>query len=230
MHLRALILTLGLASTALAACERQASVTQVPADATQSVISLQGIDCQTCGQEQADAMAALEGVYAAAFDRKLAELSVAYDSSRLAEDTLLQMARDAGYTAIAGAGQGRYLEEVEFEAGLDMTKISLAGEAVELEAHLVPGKVTVFDFYAAWCKPCREVDHHMKGKLAAENDVALRKLDIVDWDSELAAKYLGDVPNLPYVIIYSKRGKRVDRISGLSLEALDAAIEKARTR
>ena len=30
-----------------------------------------------------------------------------------------------------------------------------------LEPHLVKGKVTVFDFHATWCPPCRKVDQHL---------------------------------------------------------------------
>ena len=40
-------------------------------------------------------------------------------------------------------------------ADADLIELSKEGEDVpELERHAVPGKVTVFDFYAVWCAPC----------------------------------------------------------------------------
>ncbi len=43
--------------------------------------------------------------------------------------------------------------------GADLQEISAAGEDVpDLGAHAVKGKVTVFDFYAVWCAPCRQVE------------------------------------------------------------------------
>ncbi|HEY0709551.1 MAG TPA: hypothetical protein VGG33_22260, partial [Polyangia bacterium] len=44
----------------------------------------------------------------------------------------------------------------------DLIEISKEGEDVPaLEAHLAPGKVTLFDFYAVWCAPCRKIDAHV---------------------------------------------------------------------
>ena len=53
-----------------------------------------------------------------------------------------------------------------------MARISEAGEAVDVRDHVVAGKVTVFDFYAVWCKPCREVDEHMQQVRQLELDIA----------------------------------------------------------
>ncbi len=113
-------------------------------------------------------------------------------------------------------------------ANADMIEISKEGEDVPaLEAHLVPGKVTVFDFYAVWCAPCRKIDAHLFGLLGKRQDLALRKLNVVSWETPLAARYLVGVPNLPYLIVYGKDGKRGKTIAGLDLAALDKAIAEA---
>lgn len=112
----------------------------------------------------------------------------------------------------------------------DVAEISEAGHTVELRDHLAAGKVTVFDFYAEWCKPCKEVDRHMEQVLATQGDVALRKIDVVDWDSEVAEAYLRYVPTLPYVVVFGRSGKEIAKISGLHLDDLDAAIEKGRRK
>ena len=115
----------------------------------------------------------------------------------------------------------------ELRAGADLLVISKMGEDVpSLEPHLAPGKVTVFDFYADWCAPCREIDEHMIAMMNRRDDVAVRKLNVVGWDSAIAKRYMREVPKLPYVVVYGKDGKRVKEIAGLDLKALDAAIEQ----
>ena len=115
----------------------------------------------------------------------------------------------------------------ELPPGADLRRLSQQGEDVpDLAAHAVPGKVTVFDFYADWCPPCRKVDAHMYRLLAQRGDVAYRKLNVVSWDSPLARRYLQQVENLPHLVIYGKDGRRVRSLTGLELPALDEAIAR----
>ena len=110
----------------------------------------------------------------------------------------------------------------------DLKELAKEGEDVpSLEAHVVPGKVTLFDFYAVWCAPCRKIDAHVFALLGKRSDLALRKLNVVSWDTPLAARYLKNIPDLPYVVVYGKNGKRVDAVAGFDLEALDRAIAAA---
>jgi hypothetical protein len=53
-------------------------------------------------------------------------------------------------------------------------------------------------------------------------------MNIVDWDTPLAARYLKGIPELPYVLVYDGKGARVDAIPGADLVRLDAAIAKAK--
>lgn len=110
-------------------------------------------------------------------------------------------------------------------AGADFARLVDAGQDVpSLAPHAVRGKVTIFDFYADWCGPCRHVDEHVFDLLKTRADLAYRKLDIVSWDTPLAKHYLANVPSLPFVVVYGKDGKPAARISGLKLDALDRAI------
>lgn len=222
------MILLGAFVVASPACSRAVTPTQVPATASSTVISMQGIDCQSCGTRVVDALEGRAGVYTASFDRLQAELAIQYDAAQVGPEDFIAVVHEHGYTGIEGAGQGEYLPVADFGEGLDVQSIVKNGEAVKLRDFVVPGKVTVFDFYAVWCKPCREVDEHMKDVLSGQDDVALRKLDVVDWDSKLAAKYLQGVAALPYVVVYGTDGKKVAEISGLHLDQLDAAIAKGR--
>ncbi len=115
--------------------------------------------------------------------------------------------------------------------GADLREISKLGEDVpRLEDHLAPGKVTLFDFYAVWCGPCRKIDAHVFPRLGHGRDLAVRKLNVVDWETPIARHYMKDVTALPYLVVYGKTGKRVRTVSGLDLRAIDAAIAEARLR
>jgi thiol-disulfide isomerase/thioredoxin len=112
--------------------------------------------------------------------------------------------------------------------GADVAWVARAGEDVpSLAPHAVPGKVTVFDFYAEWCSACRKVDGHVYRRIANGDAIAYRKLNIHEWESPLGQRYLKTVPSLPYVVVYGRDGKQVRTLSGADLGALDAAIADA---
>ena len=96
-----------------------------------------------------------------------------------------------------------------------------------LEGHIVPNKVTVFDFHAAWCPPCRKVDEHLYPTLAKRSDIALRKIDVGSWDTPVAKRWLGEVAELPYLLIFDKNGRKVAAIAGAQLEQIDKALAEA---
>ena len=81
------------------------------------------------------------------------------------------------------------------------------GEAVQLEEHLVAGKFTLFDFYADWCTICREIGPQLD-QMAEEYDwVAIRKIDVVDWTSDVARQF--ELTSLPYLVLYDPGGALV---------------------
>ena len=55
----------------------------------------------------------------------------------------------------------------------------------------------------------------------------MRKLNVVSWETPLAARYLKDAPGLPYVVVYGKSGRRVAVVGGFDLKKLDKAIAAA---
>jgi len=113
-------------------------------------------------------------------------------------------------------------------AGGDYARLSEGGEDIpSLDAHAVRGKVTIFDFYAAWCAPCQKLDEHVAQKLAARRDLAYRRINIGGWETPVAKRYMAEVRSLPYVIIYDKRGQRSAEIQSADAEKVDRAIEAA---
>jgi thiol-disulfide isomerase/thioredoxin len=194
----------------------------------QTVFSVQNLNCQGCGQEIADALKAVDGVANVSFDKEAVEVTIGYRGAKVNADKLMEVIRAQGFGVVRGAGKGNYAPHVHFDEGLDVKWLTKTGEYVKIEDHRVSGKVTVIDFGADWCGPCREVDDMMLRLLRKEKDVAFRKIDIVDWDTPVAKAYLSKAPELPYVVVFGKDGREVTRFPGLHLERLRKAIEKGR--
>lgn len=190
-------------------------------------MSLEKIDCSDCGDKIAEEMRMKPGVYDATFDKKKAEVVVVAGPKLDVFTEVRKLAAEDGFEAILGAGKGRYIDQMPFPEGSDVATVARDGEDIaDLSPIVVPGKVTILDFSASWCGPCRKVDEHMVQLFSARKDLAYRRLDIGDWDTPLARHYLANVPKLPYVVVYDKRGKTIDRISGLDLGRLDKAIDE----
>lgn len=202
---------------------------QNPTSPTRVVISLQEISCQSCGAAVVKLLERQQGVESAEFDRDSVQVEVVYDPTSVDAEHLTRVIHGAGYGAVIGTNEGSYAAAVEFPEELDVEWLSRAGEDFDLEAGVVPGKVTVFDFYAVWCGPCREIDREMRSILESSSDVALRKINVVDWSSPVADRYLKRVSALPYVVVYGADGKKVDAIEGLNLKRLRRAIDKGRS-
>jgi thiol-disulfide isomerase/thioredoxin len=194
----------------------------MPGERTQ-VYSIQGADCAACGERLLAELRKLPGVKKASFDKHKVELSVRLQAG-VGDEVVEAAAERAGLKAIMGAGRGRYLPHPDYPPGTDVVTLTKDGSKVgPLEKLRVAGKYTVFDVYADWCGPCREVDKHLRGVVAARADVAVRRLNVVDFDSPLARELGARVDTLPYLAVFSPAGKRTD-VSGLDLKKLDAAL------
>lgn len=117
----------------------------------------------------------------------------------------------------ARANDAEWLEHLPpARAGADVTDVAKNGETFQLRDALGNQKVTVIDFWAEWCKPCHEIDRALRS-LASENpNLVVRRVEVVDFDSDVARQHLRGVKVLPVVWIYDASGKRVETLVGTS--------------
>ena len=86
------------------------------------------------------------------------------------------------------------------------------GEPFALAGHLVPGKITIVDFYSEYCPPCMRIAPALEKLAASRSDLVVRKLDInrpgvrgIDWSSPLAQQY--GLNSIPHFKIYDTQGQ-----------------------
>ena len=192
-----------------------------------TVLSLSGASCAGCGAGSERTLRGLDGVQSAAFDKDRVELTVVHDPETVGVDELVDALEDEDFTVSVGAGSGSYAAAPTFAEGLDVAWINKEGADVVPEEHLAAGKITVVDFFAQWCGPCKDVDRAMAKLMESRPDVVLRKIDVADWESPVAKTRMAGVKSLPYVVVYGPDGKRRDAISGKDLPRLMAAIGEA---
>jgi thiol-disulfide isomerase/thioredoxin len=111
--------------------------------------------------------------------------------------------------------QGAPARPVSDPKNADIRTLSKKGESIgSMKQHLVAGKYTVFDVYADWCGPCQLVDRKLREILATRQDIAVRKLNVVDFNTPLAREIGSKLKGLPYVVVFDPKGKRTDIIGG----------------
>ena len=103
-------------------------------------------------------------------------------------------------------------------SGGDVVDLVNAGEDAPLTA--VPGKWTVIDFWAPWCVACKTLDRELRERAAKDARLAVRRVNIVDFDSPIARRELPGVTVLPHVRVVDPSGKTVLDASGTPDELL----------
>lgn len=115
---------------------------------------------------------------------------------------------------------------------LDYTLTALEGQPLALPG--LKGKVIVMDFWATWCRPCRQqhpLYEKVKEKFAAQKDVVFLAVN-ADEDRSAVQPFIAEqkwtnriyfedglsnrlqVTSLPTTIIFNKRGELVARLNG----------------
>jgi thiol-disulfide isomerase/thioredoxin len=118
-------------------------------------------------------------------------------------------------TSAAAARRGQPVEVISHGAQVDINK------------HLALGSVTVVDFYADWCGPCRELSSSLEEMVRTDPEIALRKVDIVNWKTAVARQF--NVHSIPQANVYDRAGSLTGTVVGADIDAIKRYVAQAKT-
>ena len=101
------------------------------------------------------------------------------------------------------------------------------GAQVDINQHLALGNVTVLDFYADWCGPCRRLSPSLEKMARSDPEIALRKIDIVNWRTAVVQQF--NIHSTPQVNVYDKGGRLVGTVLGVDFEKVKNYVAQAKS-
>lgn len=185
-------------------------------------LTVAGMACEGCASSVEQGLGKLGGVTAVDIDIDTRRVVVKFDAQKTSRKAIEARIAELGYVV------GTEDPPVRYPKGADVAVVSKRGENVDVTKHLAPGKVTVVDFYADWCKPCKALERRLARRLGKHPDkLAVRKVNIISWESPAAKRYLKKVPGLPYIRIYDGKGRLVVALHGDRVDKLDGYLKRA---
>ncbi len=186
---------------------------------------VEGWSCQSCANSTASALNKLDGIK---------EVKVTFDDSMViltsdgsvGEDELRNVIANLNFQAFFEDDEKPIPLTADEKAGLDIEVVT-GGDKIKFNDYLTEGKLTVFDFYANWCGPCKLFTPKLE-RLVLENPDKLKlvQVDVVDWKSDIA-KYLTykyQMPALPFALIFDDQEKLVARVEGNDITSVKKAV------
>jgi len=193
---------------------------------TQSyTFTVEGMTCDGCAQGLTEALQTLEGVESVSVDYNTKTAKV-IASSEVTIQTIKTAVKDRNFEALfEDETMLKPLTEEE-KKGLDIVVVK-GGSKIKFKDHLAEGKITIFDFYADWCGPCRVFSPKVERYIKDNPNVSLRKVDIVTWKSELSKQLTKDyqMPALPFILIFNDKSKLLGKVEGNRMEEVESIIQ-----
>ena len=131
----------------------------------------------------------------------------------MASASSVQQAVNQATTAVAGRGQP--------------SEVISHGAQVDINQHLALGNVTVVEFYADWCGPCRMLSPSLEQMASSDPEIALRKIDIVRWGTPVTQQF--NVNAIPQVNVYNRGGALVGTVRGVDFDSVKRYVAQAKT-
>ncbi|MBL4624972.1 MAG: cation transporter [Flavobacteriales bacterium] len=185
--------------------------------------TIEGMTCGACANTATQTLQSIEGVDSASvdFDSKTATV-IGYSSKKEIKAAIKDNTNFEAF--FEGETMIKPLTEAE-KQGLDIEVIK-GGNKIKFKNHLTTGKITIFDFYADWCGPCRVFSPKLEHFIKDNPNVTLRKVDIVDWKSDLSKQLTKDykMPALPFVLIFDENGKLLGKVEGNHIELVKSIV------
>jgi thiol-disulfide isomerase/thioredoxin len=131
------------------------------------------------------------------------------------QDPLKKQGENLPAPAPVIAGRGQQVEVISH------------GAQVDIAQHLALGNVTVVDFYADWCGPCKQLSPSLEQMAQTDPEITLRKIDIVNWNTAVVKQY--NIRSIPQVNVYNRGGLLVGTVVGADAEEVKRYVAQAKT-
>ncbi len=93
------------------------------------------------------------------------------------------------------------------QRGPAVRMIANGGKRIDMKQVLVPGKITVVDFYADWCGPCKRIGPQLEQIARSDPDVVLCKVDIVNWSTPVVKQF--GIRSIPNIRVFDRNGAAI---------------------
>ncbi len=133
---------------------------------------------------------------------------------RIAQEALKKQQDELRARAATAANRGQPVEVISHGAQVDVNK------------HLALGNVTIVDFYADWCGPCKQISPSLEQMANTDPEIALRKVDIVNWNTGVVKQY--NIRSIPQVNVYNRNGQLVGTVRGVDVEGVKRFVAQAK--
>jgi thioredoxin 1 len=188
-----------------------------------------GMSCQGCVATVSGALQKLRGV---------TKVDIEYPASRARVESTRAIPPAEIRTALAKLGfEARFAGDAfatplsaEERARVDIKALP-AGQPIDLKRDLAAGKITIVDFWAEWCGPCRVLSPKLERLVQSDPRLALRTADVTQWDSPVGKQLTESfrAPALPYVRVYGADGRLLGVVVGNDIEQVKRLVaEKKR--
>jgi thioredoxin-like negative regulator of GroEL len=135
-----------------------------------------------------------------------------YNAANAAAYSANQGVVGAGVAPVGGRGQS--------------IEVISHGAQVDINQHLALGNVTIVDFYADWCGPCRQLSPSLEQMARSDPQIALRKIDIVNWTTAVTRQF--NIHSIPQVNVYNRGGRLVGTVVGADFDKVKQYVAKAK--
>jgi thiol-disulfide isomerase/thioredoxin len=189
------------------------------------IFKVEGLSCWSCANTATSILEGIEGVDSASVNFDTKE-GIAYTDGSISEQAIKDAIKKKNFEALfADEVLITPLTSEELEK-LDIVTVK-GGEKINFTDYLTKGKIIVFDFYADWCGPCRVFSPKLEHLVYNNPNVALRKVDIIKWESDVAKQLTKKykMPALPFTLVFNDEGELLGIVEGNNVEKVEELIK-----
>jgi thiol-disulfide isomerase/thioredoxin len=188
-----------------------------------------GVDCKECAPPILKALKSVPGAKNPKLDWKTGEASVDVEAD-VDRESIRKALQSLGYEAIFAGETRKDLEPLSPDVlrSLDIASAS-DGKEVDIAKTLVPGKVTLVDYWATWCGPCRVLEIRLQHLVQSRPNLAVRRVNVGQFDNAAGkqATRTFRMRAIPYVRVYDASGRFVGDDTAGGWDKVLSLIEKA---